>query len=85
MYRMQSEAVIYNKMRNNEIAAVADWDVPRFTTRHIEQDLDWTMRTIGRKVSLLGELKYAQEDSVHIIPKMTISQICFPQRTNLTL
>gem|GEM_PF-5105049 len=66
---MQPETVIYDKMRNNEIAAVADWDVLRFTTRHIEQNLDWTMRTIGRKISLLGGLKYAQEDSVRYYSK----------------
>lgn len=68
-YHMQPETVIYDKMRNNEIAAVADWDVLRFTTRHIEQNLDWTMRTIGRKISLLGGLKYAQEDSVRYYSK----------------
>jgi very-short-patch-repair endonuclease len=35
---MSPEAVIYDKARNNELSAAADWDVLRFTTRHIEQE-----------------------------------------------
>lgn len=71
-YHMKPEAVIYDKARNNEIAAVADWDVLRFTTQHIEKNMDWILRTIGRKIDRLGGLKYpqlAQEDVVRYVSK----------------
>lgn len=71
-YHMKPEAVIYDKARNNEISAVADWDVLRFTTQHIEQNTDWVLRTIGRKIDRLGGLKYpqqAQEDVVRYVSK----------------
>lgn len=68
-YHMKPEAVIYDKARNNEISAVADWDVLRFTTKHIQEDMDWTLRTIGRKIAKLGGLMYAQEDTVQYVSK----------------
>lgn len=68
-YHMNPEAVIYDKARNNEISAVADWDVLRFTTQHIEKNMDWILRTIGRKIDRLGGLKYVEEDTVRYVSK----------------
>jgi len=66
-YHMNPEAVIYDKARSNEIAAVADWDVLRFTTRHIEQELPWAMRLVKQKIDRLGGLHYAQENVVRYV------------------
>lgn len=68
-YHMKPEAVMYDKVRNNEISAVADWDVLRFTTQHIEKDMDWILRTIGRKIDRLGGLKYVEEDTVRYVSR----------------
>jgi very-short-patch-repair endonuclease len=63
------EAVIYDKVRNNEIEAVANWDVLRFTTLHIEKEMDWTIRTIKRKIDKLGGLYFVQEDQFKYVSK----------------
>ena len=66
-YHMKYDAVIYDKVRNNEIEAVADWDVLRFTTLHIEKQMDWTIQTIKRKIDRLGGLYYAKEDTYRYV------------------
>ncbi len=63
-YHMQPQQVFYDKTRNNEIAAVADWDVLRFTTEHITKDLPHTMRTIMRKIDKLGGLQVVREEEI---------------------
>lgn len=68
-YHMQPEAVIYDKVRNNEISAVADWDILRFTTVHVQENFDWVLRTIGRKIQLLGGLEHARDDIVRYVSK----------------
>ena len=66
-YHMSPEAVIYDKARNNEISAAADWDVLRFTTRHIEQEMPWAMGLVKQKIDRLGGLHYAKEDMVRYV------------------
>ncbi|WP_035558086.1 endonuclease domain-containing protein [Hymenobacter sp. IS2118] len=66
-YHMSPEAVIYDKARNNEIAAAADWDVLRFTTRHIEQEMPWAIGLVKQKIDRLGGLHYAKENVVRYV------------------
>ncbi|RZK27324.1 MAG: DUF559 domain-containing protein [Hymenobacter sp.] len=70
-YHMHPEAVRYDKARNNEIAAVAGWDVLRFTTRNIEEELPQTMHLIKSKIDRLGGLHYAQENVVRYVSQRT--------------
>ena len=53
-YHTAYNAVMYDKARNNEIEAVANWSVLRFTTNDIEQKMDYTILTIQRKIDKLG-------------------------------
>lgn len=66
-YHMHPEAVRYDKGRNNEIAAIANWHILRFTTRNIEEELPQTMRLIKAKIDRLGGLHYAQENVVRYV------------------
>lgn len=66
-YHMHPEAVRYDKARNNEIAAGADWDVLRFTTRNLTQELPHTMRLVKQKIDRLGGLHYARENVVRYV------------------
>ena len=68
-YHMQPEQVIYDKGRNNEITAVANWAVLRFTTRHLMNEMDHTIRTIKRKIDKFGGLHYAAEDTFRYVSK----------------
>lgn len=66
-YHMHPNAVRYDKARNNEIAAVAGWDVLRFTTRNIEEEMPQTVNLIKAKIDRLGGLHYAREDVVRYV------------------
>lgn len=66
-YHMSPEAVIYDKARNNEITAGANWDVLRFTTRHIEQELPWAIGLLKQKIDRRGGLHYAHENVVRYV------------------
>ena len=68
-YHMKPEQVIYDKNRSNEIAAVANWAVLRFTTRHLMEDMEHTIRTIKRKIDKFGRLHYVQEDTYRYVSK----------------
>ncbi len=68
-YHMGPEQVIYDKSRNNEIAAVANWAVLRFTTKHLTEQMDHTILTIKRKIDRFGGLHYAQEDTYRYVSK----------------
>lgn len=68
-YHMQPDQVIYDKGRNNEIAAVANWAVLRFTTKHLMNEMDHTIRTIKRKIDKFGGLHYAAEDTFRYVSK----------------
>ena len=59
-YHMHPEAVRYDKARNNEIAAGADWDVLRFTTRNITDEMPYTMHLVKQKIDRLGGLRDAR-------------------------
>jgi very-short-patch-repair endonuclease len=63
-YHMHPDAVRYDKARNNEITAVAGWDILRFTTRNIEEELPQTVHFIKSKIDRLGGLHYAREGVV---------------------
>lgn len=62
-YHMQPEQVIYDKNRNNQIAAVANWSTLRFTTKHLLDEMPQTIQTIKRKIDKFGGLYYAQENT----------------------
>ena len=66
-YHMKPEAVRYDKGRNNEIAAIADWHVLRFTTRNIEEEMPQTINLIRAKIDHLGGLHYARENVVRYV------------------
>ncbi|SDY29799.1 endonuclease domain-containing protein [Hymenobacter psychrophilus] len=66
-YHMHPDAVRYDKARNNEIAAVAGWDVLRFTTRNIEEEMPQTVNLIKTKIDRLGGLHYVREDVVRYV------------------
>lgn len=68
-YHMQPDAVRYDKARNNEIAAVAGWDILRFTTRDIEEEMPQTVGLIKSKIDRLGGLHYAREDVVRYVTR----------------
>ncbi len=68
-YHMKPDAVRYDKGRNNEIAALADWHVLRFTTRNIEQEMPQTIYLIKTKIDRLGGLHYAREDVVRYVSR----------------
>lgn len=68
-YHMKPEQVIYDKSRNNEIAAVANWAVLRFTTKHLIEQMDHTILTIKRKIDQFGGLYYAREDTYRYVSK----------------
>ncbi len=68
-FHMKPEQVIYDKGRNNEIAAVANWAVLRFTTKHLMEDMPHTIRTIKRKIDKFGGLYYAEEDAYKYVSK----------------
>lgn len=61
-YHMRPEQVIYDKDRNNQISAVANWSPLRFTTKHLYKEMPKTILTIKRKIDKLEGLHYAQED-----------------------
>ena len=56
-YHTQYEDVMYDKKRNNEVSAVANWRVLRFSTKNIEQELEHTILTIKRQIDNLGGLQ----------------------------
>ena len=66
---MQPEQVIYDKNRNNQIAAVANWATLRFTTKHIVEEMPKTILTIERKINKFGGLYYAQEDTFKYVSR----------------
>ncbi|WP_375418688.1 endonuclease domain-containing protein [uncultured Hymenobacter sp.] len=66
-YHMPPEAVRYDKARNNDIAAGANWDVLRFTTRNITEELPQTMSLVKQKIDRLGGLHYARENVVRYV------------------
>lgn len=68
-YHMRPDQVIYDKGRNNEITAVANWAVLRFTTKHLMEEMDHTIRTIKRKIDKFGGLHYAQEDAYRYVSR----------------
>ncbi|MGM9509576.1 endonuclease domain-containing protein [Larkinella sp. GY13] len=68
-YHMKPEQVIYDKTRNNEITAVANWAVLRFTTKHLMEDMPYTIQTIKRKIDKFGGLHYAREDAFKYVSK----------------
>jgi len=68
-YHMQPEQVIYDKNRNNQIAAVANWATLRFTTKHLVEEMPQTMLTIKRKIDKFGGLYYAQEDAFKYVSR----------------
>ena len=68
-YHMKPDAVRYDKGRNNEIAAIADWHILRFTTRDIEEEMPHTVDLIKYKIDRLGGLHYAQEDVVRYVSR----------------
>ncbi|MFN8353670.1 MAG: hypothetical protein U0Y10_04470 [Spirosomataceae bacterium] len=61
--------MVYDKTRNNEIEAVANWAVLRFTTQHLTHEMDWTLQTIKRKIDHYGGLYYASEDRYRYVSK----------------
>lgn len=61
-YHMQPEQVIYDKGRNNEITAVANWAILRFTTKHLLEEMPHTILTIQRKIDKFGGLHFLQEN-----------------------
>ena len=68
-YHMRPEQVIYDKNRNNQIAAVANWATLRFTTKHLVEEMPYTMQTIKRKIDKFGGLHYVQEDTYRYVSK----------------
>ncbi len=68
-YHMQPERVVYDKGRNNEITAVANWAVLRFTTQHLMHEMDHTILTIKRKIDKFGGLHYAAEDTFRYVSR----------------
>ena len=56
-YHTEYEDVISDKKRNNEVSAVANWRVLRFSTRHIEKEMENTILTIKRQIDKLGGLQ----------------------------
>ena len=68
-YHMKPEQVIYDKNRNNQIAAVANWATLRFTTKHLVEEMPQTLLTIKRKIDKFGGLYYAQEDAFRYVSK----------------
>lgn len=68
-HHMKPEQVIYDKNRNNQISAVADWTPLRFTTKHLYEEMPKTILTIKRKIDKLGGLHYAQEDTYRYVSK----------------
>lgn len=68
-YHMKPEQVIYDKNRNNQIAAVANWATLRFTTKHLIEEMPSTMQTIKRKIDKFGGFHYVQEDTYRYVSK----------------
>lgn len=58
-YHTKYDDVMYDKKRNNEVSAVANWRVLRFSTKQIEQELENTILTIKRQIDNLGGLQNA--------------------------
>lgn len=63
-YHMKPEQVIYDKHRNNQISAVANWSPLRFTTKHLINEMPQTIQTIKRKIDKLGGLQVVNEDEI---------------------
>ncbi|WP_041257763.1 endonuclease domain-containing protein [Fibrella aestuarina] len=63
-YHMKPEQVVYDKNRNNQISAVANWTPLRFTTKHLIHEMPETIRTIKRKIDKLGGIQVVSEDEV---------------------
>lgn len=66
-YHMPPDAVRADKARNNHIAAGAGWDVLRFTTRNILEELPQTMHLVKQQIDRLGGLHYARENVVRYV------------------
>jgi very-short-patch-repair endonuclease len=63
-YHMKPEQVIYDKHRNNQISAVANWSPLRFTTRHLLNEIPQTIQTIKRKIDKLEGIEVITEDKI---------------------
>ena len=63
-YHMKPEQVIYDKHRNNQISAVANWSPLRFTTKHLVNEMPQTIQTIKRKIDKLGGIQVVNEDEI---------------------
>ena len=66
-YHMPPERVGYDKARNNEIAAGAGWDVLRFTTRHLLDQLPWALGLIEQQINRLGGLRDSRTGAVRYV------------------
>lgn len=61
-YHMKPEQVMYDKHRNNQISAVANWSPLRFTTKHLIDEMPQTIQTIKRNIDKLGGIQVVNED-----------------------
>jgi very-short-patch-repair endonuclease len=68
-HQSDREMVIYDKSRNNQIEAVANYSVLRFTTIHIESQMENTIHLIKQKVDKLGGIYFAKEDEYKYLSK----------------
>ena len=66
-YHMPPERVNYDKARNNEIAAGAGWDVLRFTTRHLTEQMPWALDLIEQQINRRGGLRDARTGAVRYV------------------
>lgn len=62
-HQTDREQVIYDKIRNNEIEAIANYNVLRFTTHHINFEMNWTISMIKQKIDKLGGIYDEQTKS----------------------